>query len=94
MGSAGAITAVVKQLLAPAGYSGTPRTALPSLRNLRQRRGLTQRQLATLAGVARNTIIRVEQGRTRPHAATVLLLAEALGVAPAALYDGETREKE
>lgn len=55
------------------------------LRELRQARFYSQRQLAELAGVAETTIIRIEQGGGVPNPSTVRKLAAALGVAPAAL---------
>lgn len=52
------------------------RTPYPSrVREWRTRRGLTQRQLATLSGVARPAIWRVESGFTFPTAGTLVALA-------------------
>ena len=61
---------------------GTP---LPSLRGLRQSRGLTQRELADLAGVSRGSIYRLENGLRGAYPVTVQALARALGVPPAEL---------
>ncbi len=52
-----------------------------NLRRLRQQRGLTQRELADLAGIDITTIKRLEGGQTkRPHGANLRSLADALGV--------------
>jgi len=59
------------------------------LRQLREARGLSLRDLEWLSGVSYNTIWRIEAGRRkRTHRSTVLKLAEALGVAPTDLMKG------
>ena len=50
---------------------------------LKQR--LTQPQLADRAGLARETVCRIETGRRKPQRATTKVLALALGVTPAEL---------
>jgi transcriptional regulator with XRE-family HTH domain len=53
------------------------------LRELREERALSMRELAQRAGVAPNTILRLESGRqTNAWPRTVRHLAEALGVEP------------
>jgi transcriptional regulator with XRE-family HTH domain len=48
---------------------------------LRLNKGLTQAELAALAGVSEYTVTRLERGqRKRPHPATRRRIAEALGV--------------
>jgi transcriptional regulator with XRE-family HTH domain len=66
---------------------GVPRgTPLPRLRYWRQRRALTQQQLAGAAGVSTRAISRLESDPTRPAEATThARLARALGVDPAEL---------
>jgi DNA-binding XRE family transcriptional regulator len=51
---------------------------LPGLRQARQRSGLTQHQLGTLAGVAKGTIFELEVGRRGAYPRTVRRLAKAL----------------
>lgn len=51
----------------------------------RRERGLTQRELATAVGVARNTVARIECGNRAPSLALLVALAHALGVQPADL---------
>ena len=57
------------------------------LRDLRAERVLSQKELATKAGVSNRTIVDIEAGRVRPHPATLRKLARALGVRPAALAE-------
>jgi transcriptional regulator with XRE-family HTH domain len=52
---------------------------LPGLRVARQRRGLTQRELGTLAGVGKGTVSELEAGRRGAYPRTIRRLAEALG---------------
>jgi transcriptional regulator with XRE-family HTH domain len=66
--------------------SDSDRTLHPSrLREWRTVRGVSQRQLAALSGVARQTILRTELGRTMPTPGTLVCLAAALKVQPADL---------
>jgi transcriptional regulator with XRE-family HTH domain len=51
---------------------------LPGLRQARQRSGLTQRQLGTLAGIGKGTIWELEVGRRGAYPRTVRRLAKAL----------------
>ena len=53
---------------------------LPNLRRVRERRLLTQRELATRAGLTQATVLRIERGTTRARISTVRRLADALGV--------------
>ena len=46
----------------------------------RLRAGLTQRQLAGLAGVERVTLARIERGKHQGHIDTIVFLADALGL--------------
>ncbi len=50
-----------------------------SIRSMRQRRGLTQQETATLAGVPRRKVIEVEQGFPRVAIDTYAKIAHALG---------------
>jgi transcriptional regulator with XRE-family HTH domain len=58
------------------------------LRELRERRALSIRDLSTLSGVNYNSIWRIEAGRTGAKPRTVRLLAQALGVEPHELLRG------
>jgi transcriptional regulator with XRE-family HTH domain len=60
---------------------------LTRLKLVRQRRALTQQQLAEKAGVNRVTIARLEGGTDHPVPTTVRKLADALGVSPEELMD-------
>jgi putative transcriptional regulator len=63
----------------------------PNLRNrLREKRtaaaGMTQQELADRAGVTRQSIISIEQGRYRPSVELALRLARVLGTAVEDLF--------
>jgi transcriptional regulator with XRE-family HTH domain len=53
---------------------------MPTLRDTRLRLALSQRDLATKAGVAPKTIVDLELGRQEPRLRTIRRIAEALGV--------------
>jgi transcriptional regulator with XRE-family HTH domain len=57
------------------------------VRDLRNARHLSQIELAARAGVARNTLNRIENGHLMPTAPVIEHLAEALGVAPGTLFE-------
>ncbi len=58
-----------------------------NLKRLRTERGHTLDVLAARAGVSRGMIVQIEQARTNPSVATVVRLADALGVSIARLLD-------
>ncbi len=58
-----------------------------NLKRLRTERGHTLDVLASRAGVSRGMIVQIEQARTNPSVATVVRLADALGVSVARLLD-------
>ena len=60
------------------------------LKALRVEQALTQEELADKAGVAPNTVARLERNETKPHMTTLRKLANALEVAPAILVKGGT----
>jgi transcriptional regulator with XRE-family HTH domain len=55
------------------------------LRHLRERRYLTQQELAQRAGLSADTILKLENNRWEPRLRTIRALAEALDVHPDAL---------
>jgi transcriptional regulator with XRE-family HTH domain len=57
------------------------------LREIRQRKLLTQAELAALAGTTEATVNRLENGLQQPRISTVRKLAEALGVEADELID-------
>ncbi len=67
-------------------------TTLPSLRELRQSRGLSQRELGKLAKVSAGTVYRLENGLRGAYPMTVKKLASALEVSPAEFLRGDHRE--
>ena len=65
---------------------------LPGLRPARQRLGLTQRQLASLAGTGQGTICKLETAHRGAYPQTLQKLAVALGVSPADLVEGRVEQ--
>ncbi len=59
------------------------------LRELREERMLSLRELEEMSGVSYSTIWRIEDGRQGAHPSTVRKLAEALGVRPSELTVGK-----
>ncbi len=66
---------------------------LVNLRELRERAALSQQELAKRAGISKNAVGQLERGEFNPRPVTVRQLAEALGVRPEELWEGE-RSKE
>ena len=64
-------------------------TPLPGLMDARKRQGLTQRELAVLAGIGAGTVSDLEVGRRGGYPATVKRLCLSLGVTPAQLMTVE-----
>lgn len=64
------------------------------LKVLRQRRGLSQRKLASLAGVSNATVSLIEHGRTDPSMGLLRKILDTLGVSFAEFFATETRAKE
>jgi len=60
------------------------------LKALRIEQALTQGELADRAGVALNTVARLERNETEPHMSTARKLAQALGVHPRELTKGDS----
>lgn len=52
------------------------------MKKIRLSNFLTQAELATKAGVCRDTVNQVERGRQTPEIRTIRKLAQALGVSP------------
>ena len=68
-------------------------TSLPGLAAHRRRRGLTQRQLGEIAGVAHTTVQQLESLRRGAYPQTLRKLATALGVAPEELLHRESTHR-
>jgi transcriptional regulator with XRE-family HTH domain len=64
------------------------------LKTLRQRRGLSQRKLAALAGVSNATVSLIEHGRTDPSMGLLRKILDTLGVSFAEFFATETRAQE
>ena len=67
---------------------------MAKLRELRQRRVLTLRELEEVSGVSYNTIWRLENGHRKGRPSTIRKLARALGVQPAELVVSEEGERD
>ncbi len=59
------------------------------LRELRERRFLSHRELAQRAGVSPTTVLNLEKEQAEPQRRTIRKIAGALGVEPAELVKGE-----
>lgn len=79
----------MKSALHPTSYGG--RGTCSPLRVYRVARGLTQRDLAELAGVREETIGRIETGRHLPRLSTVQAIAHVLGTTSDSLVPPESR---
>jgi transcriptional regulator with XRE-family HTH domain len=53
-----------------------------NLKRIRERRYLTQRELADKAALSPDTIVKLEMNRVEPRVGTIMKLAEALQVHP------------
>jgi transcriptional regulator with XRE-family HTH domain len=71
--------------VAPEGTYDRLRTP-PALVIFRVAAGLSQRQLAEAAGLARHTVCRLERGKHSPRPETVHALAEALDLPPGDVF--------
>ena len=58
------------------------------LKELREKRAISQQRLSELAGLNRNYVSDVERGRRNPCLNNIVKLAEALDVSPAELFRG------
>ena len=68
-------------------------TPLPGLAAHRRRRGLTQRQLGELAGVAHTTVQRLESLSRGAYPQTMQKLATALGIDPEELLHRKNTQR-
>ena len=57
------------------------------VRHIRNKKKLTQEQLADLAGISENTIATLESGKLNTTVATCFDLAKALGIEPKELFE-------
>jgi transcriptional regulator with XRE-family HTH domain len=68
-------------------------TFLSGLAMHRRRKGLTQRELGALAGVAHTTVQRLESLSRGAYPQTMRKLAAALGATPEELLQGESTQR-
>ncbi|MBI5352546.1 MAG: helix-turn-helix transcriptional regulator [Chloroflexi bacterium] len=64
-----------------------------SLRQLREARGISMRNLATKSGLSANALSMIERGKTSPSVSTLYKLADALGVSITAFFGTENEKK-
>ena len=62
------------------------------LKEIREKRFITQRELAQRSGVGLSTIVRLELSRQKPRISTARKLAAALEVGPGELFADETSD--
>lgn len=67
---------------------------VPTIRELRERAGLSQMKLAVLVGVSLGAIRQWESGKVEPKARHLLKLAEVLGVRPEEIEFGPRPQNE
>ncbi len=80
---------VVRRLRAPTPTERANRLAFGTrIRDLRLERGLSQERLAEAADLHRNHLGTVERGEQNPTLDSIMALATALDVPPAALFEG------
>jgi transcriptional regulator with XRE-family HTH domain len=65
-------------------------TTMIPLKDWREKRGLSKRRLASLAGVSHVTIVRIESGQISPTVTMMEKLAEALGISVRDFFPGES----
>jgi transcriptional regulator with XRE-family HTH domain len=63
------------------------------IRQLRERKGVSLRELARLSGVGAATLSRIESGHANPRLSTLLHLAAVLGVFVGQLFEKSARRK-
>lgn len=61
-----------------------------TLRNIREKKGLRQDDIAEALGVAQQTVLKWENGKTEPKASQIVKLSNVLGVPIDALFGNET----
>lgn len=61
-----------------------------NLKKVRREKGLSLRKLAAASELEHAQIARIEEGKINPTLSTIIFLAEALGVDPAALLPGKS----
>ncbi len=67
---------------------------LPRLREIREDKAMSQRELADESGVAQSTIVELERKKRDAQPSTTRKLAEALGVEPVELMREPERKEE
>ena len=63
-----------------------------NVKDLRNKQGLTQEQLAEKSGLSLRTIQRIEGGEVTPRSDTIIMLSNTFGVSPAELADWSLKE--
>jgi len=63
------------------------------IRQLRERKGVSLRELARRSGVGAATLSRIESGEANPRLSTLLQLADVLGVFVGQLFEKPTKRK-
>lgn len=63
------------------------------IRQLREGKGVSLRELARLSGVGAATLSRIESGKANPRLSTLVLLADVLGVFVGDLFEKPLRRE-
>jgi transcriptional regulator with XRE-family HTH domain len=64
------------------------------LRELREQRRISMRQLGRLSGISVNALSQIERGQTSPSVSTLYRLVDALGVPITAIFRAEPQQEE
>lgn len=63
------------------------------LKELRERRGISLRELSRLSGLSANTLSMIERGQSSPSVSTIYRLVDALNVPISAVFQNEPRRE-
>lgn len=64
------------------GYRYVIISAMSKLRDIREKKAISLKELSTKSGVSINTLSRIERGQRKPQHVTRQKIAQALGMAP------------
>lgn len=75
-------------------HKGEERAILDALKDLRKKKGMSQREVAELMGMAQGNYNRLENGKYTPRLSTIILWARVLGHKIELTFDSEAFDEE